>query len=396
MQAEAVLDIGSSKVVCMLGRSNEDGRFEIFGIGSSEHKGLKNKQFLDEPGFRTAVQQAVDMAQSEARRRIRSVHVGVPGPFVRTEYSVCEIELSDAPREITSPDIDQLMETAVQSAEPPEGYVRSFSVPYYYQVDGCPRSDIPMHQTGKTIWAAVSHMYIEQSFIEFMTNVLEEIGIAAESFTDAAFAEATMLIPDKKVREEAILVDVGRFHTDVVVMRNRACVFRSVLPVGGAQVASDITYVLSISPPIAEEVKQRHAFSLDYMDRQDTYRLTDGTVDTIIYEDIQDIIEARALEIGLMVRESILKSAVQIPPETILYFVGGGLAMMRGSKEFFQAATGYHTVCDMPWMPRKNTPNYASVYGMLYFVCNSALGREMRPSIKENRLVRAIINFFTK
>lgn len=396
MQAEAILDIGSSKVVCMLGRNSDGGRFEVFGIGVSEHKGLKKKQFMDEPGLRMAIQHAIEVAQSEARKRVRTVHVGVPGPFIKTEFSVCEVELGDTAREITSSDIDQLMETAVTSADVPEGYVRSFSVPYHYRVDGCPRNDIPLRQVGHTIWAAVSHMYIQKGFMEQISGILDEMGIEAETFTDAVFAEATMLIPERHVSEEAIVVDVGRFHTDVLVMRNRACVFRTVLPVGGIQVASDLTYALSISPQVAEEVKQRHAFGLDYMDRQDTYRLTDGTVDTIIYEDIQDIIEARAMEMGLMVRESIMRSAVQIPPETKLYFVGGGLAMMRGSKEFFQAASGFYTVTDMPWMPRKNTPNFASAYGMLHFVCNSALGGDMRPSIKERKFLKAIINFFTK
>jgi len=395
-QAEAILDIGSSKIVCMIGRCGEDGRFEIYGIGIGEHKGLKKKRFLDEPGLRFAVQTAIEGAQSEARRRIRSVHVGVPGPFVRAECSVCELVLGEAPREITHRDIDALMETAVRETETPEGFTHMFSVPYHFRVDGSPRNTIPVGLSGKTLWAAVSHMYYENSFGTLATDILDEMGIDVDSFVDSAFAEAAMLVKDRRSAEESIVVDVGYYHTDVIVLRGTACVFRTSLPVGGAHIASDISYVLSISPAVAESVKQRHAFGLDYSDRVDTYRLTDGTVESIVYDDIQDIIEARAHEIASMVREAILKSAVQVMPETPLYLMGGGIAMMRGSREFFQSASGFYTVTDMPWMPRKNTPNFASAYGMLNYVCNSALATAPRAGLKENRLIKAIVNFFTK
>ncbi len=393
-QAEAILDFGSSKIVCMIGRCGEDGRFEIYGIGNGEHKGLKKKRFLDEPGLRFAVQTAIEGAQSEARRRIRSVHVGVPGPFVRAECGICEMTLGEAPREILHKDIDALMEAAVKEAETPEGFTHMFSVPYHYRVDGSPRNSIPAGVFGKTLWAAVSHMYFENSFCTLATDILDEMGVDVDSFVDSAFAEAAMLVKDK--REESIVVDVGYYHTDVIVMRDAACVFRAAIPVGGAHITSDISYVLSISPAVAESVKQRHAFGLDYSDRVDTYRLTDGTVESIVYDDIQDIIEARAYEIASMVREAIMKSAVQVMPETPLYLMGGGIAMMRGSKELFQSGSGFYTIADMPWMPRKNTPNFVSAYGMLNYVCNSALSTAPRTGIKENRLIRAIMNFFTK
>lgn len=70
--------------------------------------------------------------------------------------------------------------------------------------------------------------------------------------------------------------------------------------------------------------------------------------------------------------------------------------MMRGNKELFQLASGYQTVTDMPWMPRKNTPNFASAYGMLNYVCRSDLGLETHSPLRENRIVQSLINFFTK
>ncbi len=395
-QAEAILDFGSSKVVCMVGKCSDTGRFEIYGIGSCEHKGLKKGRFLDEPGLRVAVQKTIDAAQTEARRHIRTVHVGVPGPFVKVQCGECELRISDTPVEITHRDIDRLMEKAVEESVSVEGYTRALSVPFHYEVDGSARSSIPIGVTGSVLKAEISHSYIESGFEDFCTQLLDEMGIEVATFIDAASAEATMLIPEKDMDVESIVADVGYYHTDVLIMRDSACVYRTTLPVGGVHIANDVTYVLGISPAVAENIKQRHAFGLDYTDRVDTYRLTDGTAESIVYEEIQDIIEARANEIGRMVRKAVLQSGVKVPPDTVLYLVGGGIAMMRGNKELFQLASGYQTVTDMPWMPRKNTPNFASAYGMLNYVCRSDLGLETHSPLRENRIVQSLINFFTK
>lgn len=395
-QSEVILDFGSSKVVCMVGSCSEEGRFEVYGIGVSEHKGLKKKQFLDEPGLRLAVQNAIDAAQSEAKRKIRSVHVGVPGPFVRVECSQNELPLGEEAREVTQEDVDALMEAAVEAQPVPEGYERALSVPYYYRVDASPRSTMPVGVTGRTLWAAVSHLYIDSKFETFVRELLEELGIEAESFMDAASAGANMLIPEKDRHEEAVAVDVGYYHTDILLMRNSACIHRAVLPVGGAHIASDISYVLQISPSVAESIKRRHAFALDYAGQTGTYRLTDGTMESIVYEDIQDIIEARANEMGSMVGEVIRKSPAKIQPDTKVYLFGGGLAMMRGSREMFQAACGFCTVNELPWMPRNRTENFVSTYGMLDYVCHGELGAEKKTSWKDNRFIQFLINFFIK
>ena len=395
-QPEVILDFGSSKVVCMVGSCSDEGRFEIYGIGVNEHKGLKKKKFLDEPGLRLAVQNAIDAAQSEAKRKIRAVHVGVPGPFLKVECSQFELLLGEDPRAITAGDMDNLMEAAIAAQEPPAGYERALSVPFYYRVDGSPRSAMPIGVTGRTLWASVSHLYIEQAFENFIRDMLDEIGVEALSFMDAAAAGANMLLPERARHEEAVAVDVGYFHTDVLLMRNSACIYRTTLPVGGAHIASDISYILEISPKEAESIKRRHAFALDYAGQTVSCRLADGTMETIVYEDIQDIIEARAREMAAMAGDAIRKSPAKITPDTTVYLSGGGLAMMRGSREMFQANSGFCTVTDLPWMPRCRTENFVSAYGMLDYVCHSELGQEKKNSWKDSRIVQFLINFFSK
>ncbi len=149
------MDFGSSKIVCMIGRCGEDGRFEIYGIGIGEHKGLKKKRFLDEPGLRFAVQTAIEGAQSEARRRIRSVHVGVPGPFVRAECGIFEMTLGEAPREILHKDIDALMEAAVRKRKRRKALPTCFPCPIITGWTAAQGTRSPQG-FGKTLWAAVS------------------------------------------------------------------------------------------------------------------------------------------------------------------------------------------------------------------------------------------------
>lgn len=396
-QLEAVLDFGSSKVVCMIGSCNDEGRFEVHGIGVSEHKGLRKQKFLDEPGLRMAVQAAVDTAQSEAHRRIKRVHVGVPGPFLKVMCTQAELILADGMREVTMDDVDRLVQASLEGEEQPEGMECIFSTPVYFKTDGNTRNKPPVNMSVHRLWGVISHTYLDCEFEEYLRGIIEELGIEIDTFIDSAFAEGLMLIPEKDAFNDAVVVDMGYYHTDVLIVRNSACIYRTTLPVGGAHLASDVAYVLQISPSIAESIKRRHVFGLDYTGRVDTYRLTDGRMESILYEEVQDVLEARAQEMAGMAGECIRSAPVHVAADTPVYLCGGGLALMRGSKEVFQSGCGFHTVVDMPWMPRLNSANFASVYGLLHHVYTHQLGLSSAGNNwSDNRFIQFLINFFTK
>ena len=350
-QSEAILDIGSSKVVCMMGDCNYEGRFEVYGIGVSEHKGLRRRAFVDESTLELAIKAAVNAAQAEARRKIKKVYIGVPGAFIKLCCRQGELQFPTF-RTITEGDLDELVDVSLIDSDAPSGCTHIHGTPISFKADGKPRTLYPVGTSAKTLWAAVSHVYMVNEFKMLLSDMLEEIGLQCETFIYSAYVSGMLLIPEKRRQDDSILLDVGYYHTELCFIRNGAAVYHSVLPVGGYHLASDVAQVMNISSDIAEAIKRRHVFGLDYSNRIDSYRLNDGKVESCEYVHIQEIIESRAEEMALMMKTALDEAPMEIAEDTPMYLCGGGMAMMRGCREFLQAAFNRPVTSDMPWLPR--------------------------------------------
>lgn len=395
-QSEAILDIGSLKVVCMIGDCSAEGRFEVYGIGICEHKGLRKGIFIDEAQLASAIKTAVNTAQAEARRKIRKVYVGVPGPFIRLFCRQGELNFA-ASRAILESDIDEIVDASLIDSVPPENATHIHGTPISFKTDGKYRSGYPIGASTKTLWAAVSHVYMDNEFKTLISGMLDEIGLHCETFICTAYAVGMLLIPEKRRQEDSIVLDVGYYHTELCIIRNGSAIVHAVLPVGGFHLASDISVVKNISTDIAEAIKRRHVFGLDYSSRTDSYRLIDGRIEDCEYSQIQDIIESRAEEMALMIQSALVESPVDLDADMPVYLCGGGLSMMRGCREFLQSHLGRPIYTEMPWLPRFNSPNYVSAYSILNYVCNSGLtSNGFLTDIKENKLFKSLMDFFTK
>ena len=397
-QPEAILDFGTSKIACLVANCSGDGSFEVFGVGVSEYRGIKKSRFLDEPGLLNAIKGAVEAAQSEANRRIKEVYVGAPGSFVEIVCSQAEIDLGKA-RDITHADLDTLIEASYDAIDylDPNEYVYTQSMPMYFRVDDNLRREAPIGQPGQRLWGAVAHVFVQKDFVSIVEELLDELGIAPISFIYSTYAEGMMIVPSERMLDDTVIIDAGYHETDICILRNGVPVYKNTLPIGGIHFANDIYYVLQIAPEVAETIKRRHVFGLDYTDRTDTFRTVSGRMEDFEYEEIQDIIEARAEEFADLLVDTIENAPVKIRQDTDIYVCGGGFAMMRGSREFLQAQTGYSIKYSIPWLPRNNSANYISIYGILKFLFSSGLQKESITSgFKNSAMVRALVNFFTK
>ena len=398
-QPEAVLDFGTSKIACLLGNIEGEDNFEVYGIGSCDYKGIKKGRFLDDTSLPYAIKKTIDIAQSEATRRIKEVYIGVPGSFCEIECSQAELDYGDKPGVISEADIDLLIEESFKRLElsEQEGLLYIQSMPMHFRVDGNARKDVPIGSQAKELWGAVSHIFAYKQFVTHVEDLLADIGIGIAGFIYSTYAEGMLLIPKENATEDAIVLDVGYLESDICAFRNGVPVFKKTLAIGGVHFASDISYVLQIAPDVAETIKRRHVFGLDYTGRTDVFRTTEGKMEEFVYEHIQDIIEARLKEFAQIVAETIENAPITIKQDADIYVCGGGLSMMRGSKEFFQAQTGYSIKYESPWLPRMNSSSYYSTYGVLNYIFKSGMKKEaFSAGLKSSTLVKALINFFTK
>lgn len=369
-QNTAILDIGSSKVICLI--CGEDGRENILvqGAGIREYKGYRRGVLEDEQSFCDAIVDALSAAETEAKHRVRDISVGVPAPFTRLVCHEGTLELKGKRRRITHRDVDELINASLDF-QAPEGYELISSTPVQFQVDGALRSDTPVGVTAGEISALVSHIYADARFKRLVSDALLRVGLDADLYIAVPLSEGLFVIPEEERAYGAVLIDAGATHTDVCLLKNAALIDLRTIDVGGNHFTSDLCYGLNLARATAETVKRRYVYSLDYQDSIDTIRQPGGGVMMVEHETIQYVIEERTRELAALILAAMEEMGVARDGRVGVYMTGGGVTLMRGSCEFLEREMGIPIQVRMPWMPRLSSPNYASAFSVMDFVIHA-------------------------
>ncbi len=370
MKHAVVLDIGSSKVASMCaGRAGQDG-LVVYGADVRNYSGYRFGAFSNNKELQRAIMESLQSTQRECGFKLREVSISVPAPFSRLYVGTGTLSFDSAPKRITGADIDMLINTSLPK-QPPEGCRLIHSTPYSFVLDGVAKNELPSNALASRIEAMVSHVYVCEKFLNPVQEAIEQMHLRAGVCISAPLASALMLIPEKDRRKPTVLLDVGYTHTDVSVVLNSAIVASDTVELGGMHFANDIAYGLNISQTAAEQVKRKYVFSQDYQDSTELIRTAEGTK-SVERATIQYIIEERAKELCFMADDTMRQLGVDTDKQPSICLTGGGLALMRGSCEYLEEMLGATVRKDMPWMPRMNSPNYASVFGTMEFVLHTA------------------------
>ena len=396
-QPAAVLDIGSSKVVCLIGDCTREGQFELYGAGIYEYRGIKKRAIIDDTSLRMAIHNAVEQPQLEARRRIKSVYVGVLGQMVEVVCKNGTIHITRSDRRIVEDDIDALIENSLDFFKP-ETYELIHSLPVRFRVGDVRFNNMPVGMEANELVAQVAHTMLLSDFRKTVESALDEIDVTAAMFVHAQLAEGIFVIEPELRERVSVVVDAGYHSTDVDIFRNGAVVSHTSLDVGGMHFASDLTYGLEIAPDAAESIKRRHVFGLDYEGSLlESIRTTSGRGESFEYEYIRYILDARAHETAALIKDVLANCGFKVPRSALVYLLGGGMAMMRGSRELLQDALGMPVHVQTPLMPRLNSPNYTSAFGVLSYRYNSVSDTgERMMSRQGGDFLDKLVHFFTK
>lgn len=396
-QHTAVLDIGSSKVICMIATQDGRGTMAVRGAGVKEYSGYENGKIEDSEQLSEAISDAISLAEGEARRRVRIISVGVPAPFTKLMLHAGEVKPRAKSRRISHRDIDELINASLDF-KPPVGYELIHSTPIDFTVnETVPYGEMPIGIQAEKLAGTVSHVYVDETFKRIVTDTLLRNGLDADMFIAVPLSEGLFVIPEALREKPAILVDVGAKHTDVSVMRNAALVASRTIPVGGAHFSGDLAFGLGVQDTVAETVKRRYVYSLAYQDSIDTLHLPGGETMRVEHEAIRFIVEARTQELASLIGAAAREMGVPLSDKPAMYLTGGGITLMRGSCEFMEKSLGLPVEVRMPTMPRLSTPNYASAFSVMEFVMQAAddSGQAEHPGAASNgKFINKLKNLF--
>lgn len=395
-QYTAIIDIGSSKIICLVCGTAQGEMMVVHGAGIKEYDGYRHGAFENEQAFCDAVVDAMSMAERESKHRIRDISVGVPGPFMRLHLQEGTVELDG--KRVSYDDIDAIM-THSLAFEKPEGFELMHSTPIGFWVDGVYRADMPVGIAARQVSATVSHAMVDVHFKALLAAALNRYGLHSDMFIGVPLSEAVFVIPAEERLRGAVLLDVGATHTDVSFVQGNALLALRTIEVGGEHFTNDLAYGLCTQRAIAEGIKRRYVYALDYQDSIDTIRIPGGGTLRVEHAAIQYIIEARTKELADLILQAMLEMGIELDTSLPIYLTGGGISLMRGSCEFLERAIGIPIQVRMPWMPRLSSPNYASGYSVMEFVIRAQEGDEagvLQGVSAKSKLIRKLRDFFIK
>jgi len=325
--------------------------------------------------------------------RIREVAVSVPAPFCKIVMTEAALPIGSRGKRVMAEDIDDVISLSLKKVKL-GGYVLMHSTPVSFSVGGVMSSTLPTGAKTEELGALVSHMYVQESFLESMEQALTPLDIEISMSVASQLCGALAIIPEKERVRPAVLIDVGYTHTDVSLVENAALTDSKTIDIGGKQIASDLAFGLDVPIETAEQVKRRYVFLQEPLSSTEIVRTPTGAK-RVDHGAIELIIEARAGELVTMIRAALKEMGISSEASPVTYLTGGGIAMMKGAIDYLKRGLQLSIQRDTPWVADMDTPNYTSAFAALDFVLR-AIGDDVVNNTAPASLIDRLRNLFTK
>ncbi len=358
-QISTVIEIGTSKIVSIIGEVGQYDEAHILGNASRTYTGCKNGKLLDRNSLPNTMLTVLHEAEKKAGRRTKRVHIGIPADFIHIACKRNEVTFQTR-KTVTQADIDALYSKG-SKLQLPKSYTMLHRCPVQFMLDGTYRTMEPVGRQAAKLSAVVSYVVADKWFISGVTKVLEENGYETSTFVASSYAEAMRFIPQEKRDRGAVLLDIGEYSSCVAVARGDGLIYHKVLPFGGGNITGDLEKVFNVKHAMAEELKKRAIFGLS-LGEDDFYEVCDSDSYKLVRFPalkVQEIIEARLTEMIQIVLHALDNSGCNLPRYIPLY-IAGGTASMRGIREFVQKFTEHNTVIIQPQSTCFNHSAYSS------------------------------------
>jgi len=260
------LDIGTSKVVCLVGEVTPEGMIEIVGVGTQPSSGLKRGVVVNIESTVNSIQRAVEEAELMAGCKIRGVTVGIAGSHIRSLNSHGIVAVRD--REVADQDMDRVIDAARAVAIPADQQILHI-LPQEYLIDNQEGIKEPLGMSGVRLEAKVHLVTGAANAIQNIEKCVRRCGLDVDAVVLEQLASSYSVLTDDEKDLGVCMVDIGGGTTDIAVFTAGSIRHTAVIPVAGDQVTSDIAMALRTPTQHAEKIKIKYACALAELARAD-------------------------------------------------------------------------------------------------------------------------------
>jgi cell division protein FtsA len=327
------LDIGTSKVVALVGEITADGSIEVIGLGSQPSRGLKKGVVVNIESTVQSIQRAVEEAELMADCEINAVYAGIAGSHVRSLNSHGVVAIRD--REVTHGDVEHVIDAAKAVAIPADQRILHV-LPQEFIIDGQEGIRDPIGMSGVRLEAKVHIVTGADSAAQNIIKCVQRCGLVVEDVVLEQLASSYAVLTEDEKELGVCLVDVGGGTTDIAVFGNGAIRHTAVIPIAGDQVTNDIAVSMRTPTQYAEDIKIRYACALSQLANPDESievpSVGDRPARRLARQTLAEIVEPRYEELFNLIREELRRSGFEEMIAAGIVLTGGS-ARMEGAIE---------------------------------------------------------------
>jgi len=347
------LDIGTTKIVAIIGKENEYGKIEILGIGKSKSLGVHRGVVNNITQTIQSIQQAVEEAETDSGLKISSVVVGIAGQHIRSLQHSDYITRPNSEEVINEDDVDKLCNQVYKLIMLP-GEEIIHVLPQEFKVDGQAEIKEPMGMYGGRLEANFHVVVGQVSSIKNVGRCIKSAGLELGSITLEPLASANAVLSQEEKEAGVALLDIGGGTTDLAIFKDGIIRHTAVIPFGGNVITEDIKEGCSIIEKQAEllkikfgsawpgENKDNEIVSIPGLRGREPKEITLKNLSKIIHARVVEIVEQVYVEIKNYGHDDQKKKLI-----AGIVLTGGG-SQLKHLKQLVEYITGMDTRIGYP------------------------------------------------
>ena len=360
----AVLDFGSSKITAIVGERGVNKTFLIKARRDYRYEGFSEGRFFDEEEVKRTIIKCVEFLTTSVKG-VDNLYVGVPGAF--TEVFVKDSQISfDKKKKITEADIDTLFDSAFVLSGTNYSLINRSSV--VYELDDYRRLVDPIGYSSEILKGKLSFVLLSKYFLDIVRSTIQSCGIKRIEFVSTSLAEAMYLVEAETRDRIAMILDVGYISTTFSLIQGDGILYQSSFDYGGGYVTASLSNKFSVDFDTAEKIKKRINLTKNNTGPYGFINLENGNFYNS--DEAVESVLASLNELCEKLSKVIDESGYAIPEYVPLMITGGGIAYIRGAKEYLSGKLGLSVEILAPQVPLMDKPIYSSLLSLLDLTFN--------------------------
>lgn len=397
----AAIDIGSAKICTLIAVVDEGGDLRVVGASAVKSQGVSKSQIVNLEEASAAITESVDAAERMAGFSVSEAFVSISGRHIESLNSSGVVAITDPQGDITSSDIDRVVEAARAVSLPGNREVLHV-IPTAFKVDSQEGIKDPIGMSGVRLEATTHIITGSATVLKNVRKCVEHLGIGVSDFVFSALAASYATVSETEQELGVALVDIGAGSTAVSVFVEGSLVYSTVIPVGALHVTKDIALGIRVSIPAAEKLK----LALSRLPPESPDRLPNESREDArkrkkledqldlqqlgIFEDVRHASRQTLVDgiIAPRVREIFELVRTELESQKLLSQIPAGLVLTGGGAETVGATDAVRRVFNLSARLGKpagvrglvdeiETPTYATSMGLLLYA--RATGRASAP-----------------